>query len=56
MLREASDLGGFEKLMSVHPHIRNGVYVYKGTLTNRHLSEKFNMKSTDLNLLFTSGM
>ncbi|HUM48064.1 MAG TPA: alanine dehydrogenase, partial [Chitinophagales bacterium] len=56
MLLEASELGGFEKLMAVHPHIRNGVYVYKGTLTNRHLSEKFNMKSTDLNLLFTSGM
>lgn len=56
MLLEASELGGFEKLMAVHPHIRNGVYVYKGTLTNLHLSEKFNMKSTDLNLLFTSGM
>ncbi len=56
MLLEASQLGGFDKLMSVHPHIRNGVYVYKGTLTNFHLGEKFNMKFTDLNLLFASGM
>ncbi len=56
MLLEASQLGGFEKLMNVLPHIRNGVYVYKGTLTNHHLGERFNMKSTDLNLLFTSGM
>ncbi|MBA2423134.1 MAG: alanine dehydrogenase [Chitinophagales bacterium] len=56
MLLEASQLGGFEKLMNVLPHIRNGVYVYKGTLTNHHLGERFSMKSTDLNLLFTSGM
>lgn len=56
MLLDASELGGFEKLMNAHPHIRNGVYVYKGTLTNQHLSQKFGMKYTDLNLLFTSGM
>ena len=56
MLLEAHEVGGFEKLMYSHPHIRNGVYVYKGTLTNEHLSERFKMKYTDLNLLFTSGM
>jgi alanine dehydrogenase len=56
LLLEAGELGGFEKLMSLHAHIRNGVYVYKGTLTNRHLSQKFGMKYTDLNLLFAAGM
>jgi alanine dehydrogenase len=56
MLLEAHELGGFENLMYSHPHLRNGVYVYKGTLTNAHLSERFKMKYTDLNLLFTSGM
>ncbi|MBA3648380.1 MAG: alanine dehydrogenase [Chitinophagales bacterium] len=55
-LLEAGRLGGFEKLMHVHNHIRNGVYIFKGTLTNRHISEKFDMKYTDLNLLFTAGM
>lgn len=56
MLLEASQLGGFDKLMHSFPHIRNGVYVYKGTLTNQHLGEKFSMKYTDLNLLFPAGM
>lgn len=56
MLLDAHELGGFENLMYSHPHLRNGVYVYKGTLTNAHLSERFKMKYTDLNLLFTSGM
>ncbi|MCY7410088.1 MAG: alanine dehydrogenase [Chitinophagales bacterium] len=56
MLLEASSLGGFEKLMYAHAHIRNGVYMYKGTLTNAHLSERFGMKHNDLNLLFSAGM
>jgi alanine dehydrogenase len=56
MLLEANELGGFEKLMYAHSHIRNGVYIYKGTLTNAHLGERFGMKHSDLNLLFTSGM
>ncbi len=56
MLLEANQAGGFENLMNAQPHIRNGVYIYKGTLTNVHLSEKFKMKFTDLNLLFASGM
>lgn len=56
MLLEASQLGGFEKLMHVLPHIRNGVYVYRGTLTNQHLGDKFTMKYTDLNLLFAADM
>jgi alanine dehydrogenase len=56
ILLEASDLGGFEKLMNAHAHIRNGVYIYKGTLANKHISEKFQMKFTDLNLLFAAGM
>lgn len=56
MLLAANQVGGFDKLMNTHPHIRNGVYVYKGMLTNAHLGEKFVMKSTDLNLLFASEM
>jgi alanine dehydrogenase len=56
MLLEAHEVGGFEKLMQMQPHIRNGVYIYKGTLTNAHLGERFKMKHTDLDLLFPSGM
>lgn len=56
MLLSSSDVGGFENLISSHAHLRNGVYVYKGMLTNQHLSDRFKLKFTDLNLLFASGL
>jgi alanine dehydrogenase len=56
MLIEASELGGFDRLLFEHDHIRNGVYVYRGCLTNLHLSQRFSMKFTNLELLFPSGM
>jgi alanine dehydrogenase len=56
MLLNSSSVGGFENLISSHAHLRNGVYVYKGMLTNQHLSDRFGFKFTDLNLLFASGI
>jgi len=56
MLLESSDMGGLEKLIATHAHLRNGVYIYRGMLTNAHLGERFKMKFTDLNLIFASGM
>ncbi len=56
MLLEAAQLGGIDRLLASHDHLRNGVYLYKGMLTNQHLSERFRLKFTDLNLLFTAGM
>lgn len=54
MLLEAGMAGGFERLLGSHKHLRNGVYLYRGMLTNQHLSERFQLKFTDLNLLFAS--
>ncbi|MCS6990883.1 MAG: alanine dehydrogenase [Chitinophagales bacterium] len=54
MLLEAGLAGGFERLLGSHKHLRNGVYLYRGMLTNQHLSERFQLKYTDLNLLFAS--
>jgi alanine dehydrogenase len=34
--------------------LRHGIYMYKGCLTNVYLGERFQMKSTDLDLLITS--
>jgi alanine dehydrogenase len=34
--------------------LRNGVYTYKGCLTNTYLGERFQLKSTNLDLLITS--
>lgn len=47
---------GIEALLHTSPGFRNGVYMYKGCLTNRHLSEFFNIKYTDLNLLLASNL
>lgn len=54
LLLTISDEGGLEKLVWHQLNIRNGVYLYKGSLTNFHLSERFNLKYTDLNLLIAS--
>ena len=55
ILLKASHIGGFEKLLYFHDGTRHGVYIYKGCLTNQHLSERFSIKYTDLELLFTSS-
>lgn len=56
LLLQASALGGVESLLHQSHGARHGAYVYKGCLCNRHISEKFGLKYTDVNLLFTSGM
>ncbi len=54
LLLKISDEGGLEKLVWHQLNIRNGIYMFKGALTNFHLSERFNLKFTDLNLLIAS--
>ena len=53
-LLEAASVGGFEKLLYQNQNTRHGVYIYKGSLTNYHLSQQFKIKYTDLNLLFSA--
>jgi len=50
-----AETGGILSLITQHPGLRNGVYAYKGSLTNSHIGERFQMRSTDLDLLITSG-
>jgi alanine dehydrogenase len=54
LILEASDEGGFDNLIWQKLNIRNGIYLFKGALTNFHISEKFGLKFTDLNLLIAS--
>jgi alanine dehydrogenase len=54
LLLKISDEGGIEKLVWHQLNIRNGIYLFKGALTNFHLSQRFNLKYTDLNLLIAS--
>ncbi len=54
LLLEAGDDGGFENLVWHKVHLRSGIYLFKGALTNFHLSQRFDLKYTDLNLLIAS--
>ena len=54
LLLEAGEEGGFEKLLWHKIHLRSGIYLFKGALTNFYLSQRFDLKYTDLNLLIAS--
>jgi alanine dehydrogenase len=54
LLLETADDGGFDNLIWHKMNIRNGIYLFKGALTNFHLSQRFDLKYTDLNLLIAS--
>lgn len=55
LLLRIADEGGLENLIRHHYNIRAGVYVFRGAVTSPHLSERFDLKYTDLNLLLTSS-
>jgi len=54
LLLETADDGGIDNVIWYKLNIRSGIYLFKGSLTNFHLSEKFDLKYTDLNLLIAS--
>mgnify|MGYP001953748485 CR=1 FL=1 len=54
LLIVAGNSGSIENLLFNKRGIRNGVYTYKGCLTNQYLSKRFGIKYTDLDLLLTS--
>ena len=56
LLLKAGDTGSIENLLFNHYGLRNGVYTYKGFLTNDYLGKRFGLKSTDLDLLLTSSL
>ncbi len=54
ILQECADMGGAEGVIQQKPGLRNGVYLYKGSVTSSALARRFSMKYTDLELLLTS--
>jgi alanine dehydrogenase len=54
MMQQCADQGGMESLIISKPGIRNGVYLYKGSVTNAPLAKRFGLKYTDLDLLLAS--
>jgi alanine dehydrogenase len=49
-----ADTGGIHNLITQHRGLRNGVYTFRGSLTNTYLGERFGLKSTNIDLLITS--
>ena len=54
ILSQAGELGGLGNLLMQNTGVRHGVYVYNGSVTNKYLSSVFNLKFTDLELLFAA--
>ncbi|TXT33532.1 MAG: alanine dehydrogenase [Chitinophagaceae bacterium] len=54
LMLEISDEGGLEEMIWHKFNLREGVYLFKGALTDFYISQKFDLKFTDLNLLIAS--
>jgi len=53
MLR-VSDEGGLDEMLWHDVNLREGIYLFKGALTDFYISQKFDLKFTDLNLIIAS--
>ncbi|MCS6818417.1 MAG: alanine dehydrogenase, partial [Chitinophagales bacterium] len=56
ILLRMGELQGMQGLIFEDVGIRNGIYLYKGNLTNEHLAEIFKIKHSNLELLFASNI
>ncbi|MDZ7739139.1 MAG: alanine dehydrogenase [Bacteroidales bacterium] len=54
LIQEMADRGGLDNMLKSSRGLSQGVYVYKGMLTNETLGQKFNLISKDINLLLTA--
>lgn len=54
IIRKIGQTGGLEQYIRADSHFRNGVYLYKGTLSKEFLAKKYELKYTDLNLLMAT--
>ena len=50
-LIDTGEFGGLEVMIKSYQGIQNGVYIYKGVLTNKYLAETFSLPYKDINLL-----
>ena len=48
------DEGGLDEMLWHDVNVREGIYLFKGALTDFYISQKFDLKYTDLNLLIAS--
>ncbi len=53
---KAGQSGGFENFLWSDKGTRHGVYIFKGSLTNQFISERFKIKFTNLDLLLAANI
>ncbi len=56
ILLRCGELSGIKGLIYDDPGIRNGIYLYSGSLTNENLGRMFGLKYSNLDLLFASNL
>lgn len=56
LLLRSHELGGVRNLLLEDSGVRHGAYIYKGNLINEYLSKKFDIKLTNLELLFSRNV
>lgn len=54
ILLNIGEHGGLKNVIWEKTGVRNAVYIYEGHLTNKHIAERFNIPSKDLDLLIVS--
>lgn len=54
ILLQIGEVGGIDEMIFAYKWFMNGVYSYKGFLSNVHVARKFNLKHKDLNLLMAA--
>ncbi|MFN8407056.1 MAG: alanine dehydrogenase [Sphingobacteriaceae bacterium] len=54
ILIEIGEIGGIVNLIWENPGVRNAIYLYQGQLTNKDLSDRFNLPLKDLELLIVA--
>jgi alanine dehydrogenase len=54
MILEAGMEGGFENLIARDRSLRQGIYIFNGTVTNLFISERFNLPFQDIDLLMAA--
>lgn len=54
ILLDVGEQGGIKNVIWQKPGIREAVYIYQGHLTNKHIADRFNLPSKDLDLLIVA--
>ena len=51
-----AEAGGFREYIWEKGGLRQGVYIYKGNLTNKHIASRFNTICKDIDLLIAAHL